>query len=273
MNPSPIKIELPEVANEALKPLASRIGTTLSSIWDITFGWIDNIDEKIKIKRLSALNKYKDSIQSGISAIPPGNLREPKLAIVGPAMEASKYYIEEETLREMFAKVIVNSMNVETRDFVQNSFVEIIKQLSPADAITFKFISESSPAPICKIRHQEENNLMELLSNGQVTNGDSLPSSDMILEGRDLITNLMQFPPQITSYKIGMQSIDNLMRLGLISVDYPMYVDGGSYEIFETHPLVQQIISSPAQPGFEYVLIPGTCNITNWGNSFAASCL
>lgn len=58
----PIKIDLPDVANEALKPLAQSIGNTLSSIWDVCFGWIDMSAEKVQYKRQLALKSFKDDL-------------------------------------------------------------------------------------------------------------------------------------------------------------------------------------------------------------------
>lgn len=55
-----IKLELPDVANEALKPLAQSIGNTLNSIWNICFGWIDYTSDKywssVKISDSKFLN-------------------------------------------------------------------------------------------------------------------------------------------------------------------------------------------------------------------------
>lgn len=39
------------------------------------------------------------------------NLQEPSLSIAGPALEASKFYLEEEELRNLFTKLIASSMD------------------------------------------------------------------------------------------------------------------------------------------------------------------
>lgn len=74
MEQIPIKLELPDIINKALTPLAQSIGTTLSSIWDITFGWVNNIQQKVQAKRLKALNEFKKSLEKNISDIPADNL-------------------------------------------------------------------------------------------------------------------------------------------------------------------------------------------------------
>ncbi len=140
MNQIPIKIELPDLVNKALSPLAEQIGVTLSAIWDITFGWIENSKEKIQYKRALSLEQFKESLTNGISQIPPENLCEPKISIIGPAMEASKYYFDEKELRDMFSNLIVRSLDSSKCTMVHPSFIEIIKQLSPNDALLLKMI-------------------------------------------------------------------------------------------------------------------------------------
>ncbi len=76
------------------------------------------------------------------------------MSIVGPALEASRYYIEEEELRKMFAKLIASSMNKNKSEIsiTHPSFVEIIKQLTPLDAQILDFIiNNNQTAPIVRI--------------------------------------------------------------------------------------------------------------------------
>ena len=77
---------------------------------------------------------YVSKIQNKTQEIPEEFLQEPKLNIVGPALEASKYYIDSEILREMFANLISSSVDSRKSSKTHPSFVEIIKQLSSLDA-------------------------------------------------------------------------------------------------------------------------------------------
>ncbi|MBT2721454.1 DUF4393 domain-containing protein [Bacillus sp. ISL-46] len=80
---------------------------------------------------------------------------EPPLSIVGPALEASKFYIEEEELRSMFAKVVAASMDNRQASYVHPAFIEIIKQLSPVDALVISSFSDESKQPIVNIGHKD----------------------------------------------------------------------------------------------------------------------
>lgn len=64
------------------------------------------------------------------------------MSIVGPALEASKYYFDEKEIRNMFANLIASSMDSTYNGLVQHSFVEIIRQLSPYDAKLFNTLEE-----------------------------------------------------------------------------------------------------------------------------------
>ena len=271
MDQIPIKLELPDVINKALTPLAQSIGTTLSSIWDITFGWINNIQQKVQAKRLKALNEFKESLEKNISDIPTDNLCEPDISVVGPAMEASKYYFEQPEIREMFASLIAKSMDSEYSSSIHPAFVEIIKQLSPIDAVVFRAISKVQSIPLCKVRIQEINNLEQLL--GDCPSSEYIHFSDILLSGKDCTSHIANISDLSYSQAEIACSIENLERLALVSTTYPHWTFEASLEAFKEHPYVQSVISTPPAEGDEYILVPGDCDITNLGQIFAKICL
>ena len=78
---------------------------------DGVMGWLGYWGQKQQIKRAAYLEEYKKQIAQKIAKIPEENLIEPPVRIVGPAIEASKFFIEETTCREMFAQLIASSCN------------------------------------------------------------------------------------------------------------------------------------------------------------------
>lgn len=137
----------------------------------VGFDKLHEVAEKKRTKRELNMQLYKDSIAQKIVAIPEEDLKDPPLSIVGPALEASKYYIEEETLREMFARLIASSMDERHSDIAHPSFVEIIKQLSPDDAIFLKKFNSIVPVADIIITGtvQQETGKLKLLYDGQHT--------------------------------------------------------------------------------------------------------
>lgn len=127
---------------------------TINDLWKASFGYpIHYFSEKRKIKYEINLKKFEKELTEKILEIPKENIQEPKESIIGPALEASKYYFDEEEIRNMFANLIASSMNSTYNGLVQHSLVEIIKQLSPYDAKLFdsleeKFIINEYPSKI-----------------------------------------------------------------------------------------------------------------------------
>lgn len=115
-----------------IKGASVGIVNSLVDLWNGAIGhYIHSWSEK---RKLIMEEKFIPSIAEKISKIPNENLQEPKMSILGPTLEASKFYIEEEDIREMFSNLIAASMDNTYNDIIQNSFVEIIKQLSSYDA-------------------------------------------------------------------------------------------------------------------------------------------
>ena len=234
-----------EPVNKLFVPLASSAGSTLQDAWELVFGGFGNYVEKKRIVRLKALEDFKNSLEEKVSAIPKDRLCEPKLSVVGPALDASKYYFEEPEIREMFAKLISASMDSEKSPSVHPSFAEIIKQMSPLDGQNlFLFIDR---LPIAEYR----------LSN---SNGDfAVACSNVFLENHSATDLLKQS-----------QSISSLVRLGLIYTDYDKWlIDESRYEGFSQTPLYRSLIGGQMTLTFQ----KGLTGLTPLGAEFRRVCL
>lgn len=114
---------------------------TVENYWKIFVGhYSEEKLLKIRAKQEIDVNLYKEELAKNMSKIEPRNFKEPEMNILGPTLEASKYYIEDEKMRSMFSKLLAASMDKSKDDKVHNSFVEIIKQLSPEDAKNLVFL-------------------------------------------------------------------------------------------------------------------------------------
>lgn len=180
-------------------------GKSLGNLWDIAIGnKIAAAYEKSKFKHSLDIEDFKNKLINNVSSIKRENLQDPKISIVGPALEASKYYFEEEEIREMFANLIASSMDSTYNGLVQHSFVEIIKQLSPHDAKLFN--SFSSNEPISDIRIENSNgNGFDIFLNFYISDNFNNPDLNAI-------------------------SIENLKRLGVIDVSSYHFIEKSQYE-------------------------------------------
>src|SRR5690606_13523981 len=81
---------------------------TLDDLGYLAFGKISHLAELKRAKYEVATTNYKKQVAQKIIEIDENNLQEPPISVVGPALEASRFYIEEQELREMFANVIAS---------------------------------------------------------------------------------------------------------------------------------------------------------------------
>ncbi|WP_088043045.1 DUF4393 domain-containing protein [Bacillus sp. EAC] len=188
---------------------------TLNDAWYLVFGNLHFVSEKKRAKHKAELDLYMNDIVKEVSLIPDENLIEPRMRIVGPALDASKYYIEEGILRKMFAKVVASSMDNRQSSNVHPSFVEIIKQLSPLDANNIKLFIVESQQPICKYKLiiKETGNYRIFKDNVYLQNNE--------VDDIDLLST----------------SITNLIRLGLLDVNFVDSISNiNAYKNYYNHP-------------------------------------
>ncbi|MFC9777809.1 DUF4393 domain-containing protein [Paenibacillus chitinolyticus] len=242
-----------EIVKKVLEPPAEQIGKGLYNLFYLVFAPI----EKAKLKKEHEINLYKAEIDKRIAAIPEDNLIEPPLDIVGPALEASKYYIEHEDIRQMFAQLIASSMNKSENSLVHTSFIEIIKQLSPLDAKILKFLHDNEHSvPIASIRYVPKNQI-----SGQ----------------KNIFDNFFPLPDmKTTNYRTYLSSVDNLIRLGLIKVRLAYaYDDKSKYQTIKEHEIYIELNNlfenDESSPG-NAVLQEGIWSFTQFGTSFLSCC-
>ena len=233
---------------------------TLNDLWYINFGHTSSEKaQRLRAKQEADIQDYAQKTTIEVSKISEENIQEPKLNILGPALESSKYYIEDEDMRSMFAKLLASSMDSSKDDVIHNSFVEIIKQLSPEDAKNLLFLSASQFSPIVQIKAKFSNK-----------------AGESILEDNYLLTDRGHSPQT----KI---SIDNLERLGLIKVSYANSLV--QYNIYQNYidtilriKIDQVKESNHAQTDESLLLdepyiLKGIVGLTSFGKSFNSVCI
>lgn len=233
--------------NSTKKPIE-----TLDNLWYLAFGKFNLFAEQQKAKHQVALEEYKNSIAKKVLAIDENNIQEPPMSVVGPALEASKYYIEEESLRDMFANVIAASMDKSKSSSVHNSFVEIIKQLSPEDARNILLFKSSDDYPIVQFRRVvlSENGGYQILKSNVFHGYES-----------DIITG-----------DENATSSTNLNRLGLTSISYEeSYKDENQYDLYKNSTFFKNLQSITDE--FNYEFKKGVLKLTPYGQSFINACL
>lgn len=218
----------------------------------IGFEKLHVVAEKKRAKREQNILDYKESIAQKLSNIPKENIQEPPLSVVGPALEASKYYIEEEELREMFANLIANSMDDRKKGEVHPSFVEIIKQLNVNEAHILEYIKNVGyrtkySYPIIQISKESSNGEREALVHPVIFLYDYTD---------DFLSNSA--------------SINNLERLGIVKTSFiEWFAREDQYDIYKSHPELSNILKVHTN----LKMNNGIMRLTDFGNDFIQTCV
>lgn len=132
---------VPDSVDNAVKNITDKptqnMGTTLADIWYLVFGGISQVAEKRKIKYSYALQEFERELKEKISKIPEDKLAEPDIQILGQTLEASKYCIEKEDLRQLFSSLIAAGMNKD--NYIPPVIINIIRYISPIDCKLLKY--------------------------------------------------------------------------------------------------------------------------------------
>ena len=245
------KTDLTEVAKEAYKDgakgfvqEAGQMATTVVNFLNNTIGVpfeLFNAWSRPKIEQI------KSNIQNRVAKIPSENFVNPPMNILLPAIDGLKYNLDENILKEKFENLIVNSCNSTYSDKIHPRFAEIIKQLSCNDAVFLKELSKdlTNGFPIANIVVYKDSTFKTLFPNCYY--------SEVLEEA------------YISS------SIDNLMALGLIKVDYSNFiVDEEAYEKI-SHTKSYRIFK--LQEHGNISLQKGVLSVTIFGRNFINVCI
>lgn len=252
-----IKLELPNFLDKALSPVANSIGNTLAMIWEGTFAGIESWAKSKKYQSEINLKKLMESLDKKFSEIPEENLQEPKMNILGPALESTKYFFEEEHYREMFANLISASADTKFNNNIHPSFAEVIKQLTHFDAKLLSHIIKLDSIPTV-----------------------SIFAANDIFSGYELMNNFTEISATNTEYECYKLAIDNLVRLNLIDIPYmASFTDKSKYDYLKNSKIVNDYLNVFKQSKeidhtvYKIELKEGVINLTNYGRKFISICL
>lgn len=239
---------LVEVYKDALSPTIKPIGEVLGFLprtlklalsgWE---KWLINGEETI---RLTA-----ESVKEKVKAIPEDKLVEPEPYIAIPAMQQLSYCANNGDLRELYANLLVSSMNADKKWQVHPSFVDIIKQLTPDEAKLIKVLLPTTLQnyPLIDVRLEK------------IQGGGHVLYSNFTTTGLDVL----DIPTNIGLY------IDNFLRLKIIEMPaVTIYGDRTAYTELEQHPIIQRSLPNIHTDALKIKYAHKVFRVTNFGASF-----
>lgn len=119
---------------------AAAPAETFKNVWKFIFGPVDDFLIRSNAKREIEREKYIEAIKNNADSILPENLQNPDIELLAPALEASKYFLNEDAHRDMFAKLVASSFDKSKKLLIHHSFANIITQLNPLDAKILRYL-------------------------------------------------------------------------------------------------------------------------------------
>lgn len=248
-----------DVVSDIIRPTSKSIGENIGLLVDGAFGWLGVWGQKQKIKQDKYINDFKNTLVDEIEKVPPEHLKEPEMYVVGPAIEASKYYYEEAQFKEMFAKLIAASCDDRDNDKISPYFVEAIKQISHKEAM------------ILTLFRDKKTNALPIVNYRLIlkTIGEKYYEKYVFIHDN---------PDNIRKYS---DSLINLQRLGLVSLDFQNWLtDNNFYQIYKDNVFFkntkQEILKNIENPDFEcrdFDIQKGILELTPLGKNFIDLCL
>lgn len=239
-----------DLVQPAARPLGEILGLfprTLRLAFSGWEKWLTNREESLQLTALA--------IEEKVKRIPEEKVVEPEAYVAIPAIQQLSYCQNSVELRDMYANLLVASMNIDTKWQVHPAFVDIIKQLTPDEA---RFLNSVKDI---------KNNFLPLLdvkgiSKGQTDGGHQLLITNFTTVGFDVIEN----KDNICGY------VDNLVRLNLFEIP-PTYhlTDMSKYDSLKTNLVLERKVF-PYRQFYDIDYRYKVLVISNLGLSFKRVC-
>jgi hypothetical protein len=230
-------------AGKALGTVGKAVNVALAPISLVVWGY-DKISDFLENKVAEKLEKVPEE---RISTPPPN--------VAGPAIEALKFTGHDETLQDLFANLIANSLDSKTVLEAHPAFVDIIKNISSDEGLILKLFAGAQQFPIVDVR-------LNLKKNG----GFNILHRNVSEIGK--LANCKH--PQLTT-----NYLDNLCRLGLLGIPSGRRInDPKAYESLTSDPGIEQLKkqfenNEDFSIGFEQKYI----EVTGMGRQFINACV
>lgn len=210
-----------EPVKAVLNPGANQIGTLFGDLLAMATSKIHFSAEKMRLQQAHDLETFKKSLSDKLNAKPKECLVEPRMQVVGPAVENAKYCMDEPKIREMFQNLLANAADERYQSKVHPSFSAIIAQMSPLDAENLSLFRKKEVYPIARYKVN--------LSGG----GEYVSFTHCFL-----VNSKMKTADEL---ELQAASLSSLERQGLIEIIYgQLLLDKTVYEPFENTEIMQR---------------------------------
>lgn len=252
-----------EPVKAMLNPGANQIGTLFGDLLAMATSKIHFSAEKMRLQQTHDLEKFKKSLGEKLNAKPAECLVEPRMQVVGPAIENVKYCMDEPQISEMFQNLLANAADERYQSKVHPSFPAMIAQMSPLDAENLELFNNDDIYPVVQYQYEMEGHKHSIaFTNCFLANEKMKDKSSLELQAT---------------------SLASLERQGLIEINYGAWLtDESLYKEFESTAILHELkdtleamkaTSEENNRRFQKVEIAqGLVRLTPLGKAFVAVC-
>lgn len=213
---------VPTAYVDLLQPAVKETGVIISKLPKAINAALIGVDCWVEEKKYK-LDETKKLLEHKLQNVDPEKIVPPEQYVAIPALQSMSYSMDSEELRNLYTNLLSKAMNIDTKDSVHPAFIEIIKQLSPLDARLLECFSDSPQLPIARYIATLYDNTTIVLKNNILSPG-SVESFD-------------------EDFQNGC-SINNLIRLGLLEIDYDYRIGDYLEDLLLTDDYLYSSISS-----------------------------
>lgn len=217
---------VPDLYDDAFKPIAQESGKTLALVPRAINAALVPLRQWIA-EREYKLAETEKLLAKKLEHVGEEKIVTPEAYVAVPAIQAISYSMDSAELRNLYANLLAKSMNIDTKNSVHPAFVEIIKQMSPIDALVFKNIMEREINPLIDIIYQNEE--LEFLSITSNISDINIAQPEIISVSIDYLLkqNLITIP--ISKYYANDYLYENIINseyYTLLKKSHPDTIDG-----------------------------------------------
>lgn len=253
--------------DDALHPAAKEAGRSLETIGMVVNKFLSPL-RKWAENGKDNTRKLEEAVQERLSDVAEENIVEPQSEIAVPVIVANSY-TSSETLRLLYANLLAKAMD-KTERSAHPSYVEIIKQLSPDEALLLKSTSLLiQPTAICSIRWQKKTKFSNYI-------GFKLHSENIIRDFVDGADLLPYYTPRLTTFSPEKSALmlDNLLRLRLLDIpESKVLTDQNAYAHFFEDDFTKSLVIDEDSSERELAHIPMAIVPTQFGKEFYRTCI
>lgn len=243
--------------NVMIQLVPESLKKTIDNVFYRIFRNYNNNSNLMRVYDDAIIEKFRTEIHEYLTDIPLSELIQPKFRVLLSALETSRYCLEDDIVRKMFAKLIASSAQTTKCERIHPSFPSIIGSMSPLDAENLPCFKTDNVLPVAAYYYS------------------TTPAVGMM---RNAMKPVFLSNTQSRSVEDQSESIVCLERLGIIEIQYDKSItDSGVYTPFYQHDYYRMLCDNLNKRDdlkqFDRVFVQeGVANLTSFGEKFIAVC-